>query len=199
MKAAFATMLVLTSLLGSAACDMFVDGGNSGSDSDSDTDSDGDVEVEWCDETSGLCWLNPPDDQFYIWQDDWQHAVDYCDSLSFAGFSDWRLPTVSELRSLVRGCDATMTGGTCGVTDGCLESGCMDGSCDGCDDFEGPGFGGCYWGSDVVGDCTNSFYWSSSSDPDDDSFAWNMGLYDGHVEHTEKSLGLFARCVRDGS
>ncbi len=31
----------------------------------------------------------------------WQDAVDFCDSLDFAGFTDWRLPTKDELKGLV--------------------------------------------------------------------------------------------------
>ena len=31
----------------------------------------------------------------------WQEAVDYCDSLSYDGFDDWRLPEVNELGTLV--------------------------------------------------------------------------------------------------
>jgi hypothetical protein len=44
-----------------------------------------------------------------MWQDDesvkttekdWSGAISYCDNLSFAGFSDWRLPSYKELLSL---------------------------------------------------------------------------------------------------
>ncbi len=45
-----------------------------------------------------------------MWQDtqfnaetkqDWQSAVDYCDDLEFAGYSDWKLPTIEQLRTIV--------------------------------------------------------------------------------------------------
>jgi hypothetical protein len=45
-----------------------------------------------------------------MWQDDvsvkttkkdWQGALKYCKNLKFAGFSDWRLPKMSELESIV--------------------------------------------------------------------------------------------------
>lgn len=31
----------------------------------------------------------------------WEHALSYCKSLNFAGYSDWRLPTLKELFSIV--------------------------------------------------------------------------------------------------
>ena len=42
------------------------------------------------------------------WQDDavgssmtWESAIGYCESLTLGGYSDWRLPNVNELKSIV--------------------------------------------------------------------------------------------------
>ncbi|HEO98082.1 MAG TPA: DUF1566 domain-containing protein [Epsilonproteobacteria bacterium] len=44
------------------------------------------------------------------WQDDtnasaitknWQEAIEYCEALSLGGYSDWRLPNLNELKSIV--------------------------------------------------------------------------------------------------
>lgn len=42
------------------------------------------------------------------WQDDavgstttWQSAIDRCEALSLGGYSDWRLPNINELKSIV--------------------------------------------------------------------------------------------------
>ncbi len=48
------------------------------------------------DQTSGLIWQKE-----YIPDKSWQDAVNYCEQLSYGGFSDWRLPNVDELHSLV--------------------------------------------------------------------------------------------------
>ena len=45
-----------------------------------------------------------------MWQDDnnaksvtktWVEAINYCENLNFAGYSDWRLPNINELDSIV--------------------------------------------------------------------------------------------------
>lgn len=49
----------------------------------------------------------------------WDEGNSYCKNLTLAGFSDWRLPTISELRTLVLGCPTSEIGGPCNVADDC--------------------------------------------------------------------------------
>lgn len=48
------------------------------------------------DTNSGLVWQ-----QTSLGEMDWESALNYCESLSLAGYSDWRLPSVNELISLL--------------------------------------------------------------------------------------------------
>lgn len=50
-------------------------------------------------------------------------AANYCKELSNEN-NEWRLPTISELRTLVQNCKNTEADGACGVTDNCLSSDC---------------------------------------------------------------------------
>jgi formylglycine-generating enzyme required for sulfatase activity len=125
---------------------------------------------------------------------DWSGAVDYCDSMGLGGL-DWRLPTIDELRSLVRGCAATVTGGACGVTEDCLYGSCMNTECNGCGAGGGPGYGGCYWDSGLQGLC--SFYWTSSSLSDNSMSAWAVTFDGAYVNSNDKTYGLYVRCVAD--
>jgi|AntAceMinimDraft_8_1070364.scaffolds.fasta_scaffold01627_7 hypothetical protein len=68
----------------------------------SDPAANGEIVVT--DNVTGLIWT-----QDVNWETatDWYHAVDNCEALDFAGYTDWRLPNVTELQSiLVR--DATL-------------------------------------------------------------------------------------------
>ena len=134
------------------------------------------------------------------------------------------MPTVSELRSMVRKGDdaacepvewnmdwAEVPAGSCGVWDGCLTADCKGSSCDpsDCGDLEGPGTGdrvsGCYWDPAIIGGyCDLTSYWTSSEvDVPDDNYAWYVsfgvggGAYVSSADKSEVNIGV-VRCVRSG-
>jgi hypothetical protein len=163
---------------------------------------DGDVPADasfpcpegWYDPTSGLCWQEPPAGTLMTWYD----AVSYCENLVLGGHpvGTWHLPTISELRSLIRGCPATETGGECGVTDECLGEGCGSwGPCNGCWGG-GPGYGGCYCSPELA--YCGGWYWSSSSYSGSSSYAWRVGFSVGYVGYFGKSSSYYVRCIRRG-
>jgi hypothetical protein len=49
--------------------------------------------------TTGLMWQDNSDAKTVT--KNWQGAIDYCESLTLGGYSDWRLPNINELRSIV--------------------------------------------------------------------------------------------------
>ena len=49
------------------------------------------------DNLTGLMWVKSPDSTTRTWT----NAITYCESLTFVGYNDWRLPNVNELESLV--------------------------------------------------------------------------------------------------
>jgi len=65
--------------------------------------------IDWGDGTiqdikTGLMWVkNPHTDlpEKFKGEMTWQDAKEACEELDFAGYDDWRLPTVEELRALV--------------------------------------------------------------------------------------------------
>jgi hypothetical protein len=149
----------------------------------------------WKDSQSGLTWQVKPTGRTMLWSD----AKYYCASLSLGGYNDWRLPTVSELRSLIRGCAATQPGGSCGVTDSCLTRRCRNVECY-CSYKGGPDTGGMYWPAELQGDCC--WYWSSSAVAENANDRWNNAAWcvdfgDGNVnEGIDFTYFSNARCVR---
>ena len=115
------------------------------------------------------------------------NAVTYCETLEEKGFDDWRLPTISELRTLVRNCPATETGGSCGVTDSCLSNSCIDETCVGCDLDDSGKYS-------VLGDSV--WLWSSLSNSDNTDNAWHVDFHTGHVFDGYKTHINYVRCVR---
>lgn len=59
----------------------------------------------------GLMWQVVASARTYSWSG----AKSFCQTLSLGGYSNWRLPTIEELRLLIYKCPPTITGGTCPV------------------------------------------------------------------------------------
>lgn len=139
------------------------------------------------DSKSGLTWSRIASNTSWVWYD----AVDYCNSLSQGGLSGWHLPTISELRTLIKNCGGTVTGGSCGVTDSCLSSSCATNSCDSCS-YDSSGK------YSKFGD--NKSLWSSSTLSDNTNRAWGVWFSDGGVGTYSKSYtdgnNYVVRCVR---
>lgn len=146
----------------------------------------------WTDPTTRLTWENPPASGLMPWDD----AKGYCDMLVTGGSSDWRMPAISELRSLVRGCPATQTGGSCSIADGaCLEWACRDNSCDGCEAYGGPGANGCYWPPELEGTCYE-YDWASTVEENSlDGAAWYVEFSGARVGALQYDSSVRVRCV----
>lgn len=169
---------------------------------DESTDSDSETVSTFpilarLDAATGLMWQSYPDLEC-----EWEAAIAYCHDLTLEGYGDWRLPTISELRSFIRGCKATMTGGACGVTDECLSSECAE-DCVECEELKGPGPDGCYWDAKLGGPCEWHFgnwtwwNWSSSSHTLMNDCAWGVFFGTGLVDYSSKDYNTHhARCVR---
>lgn len=145
------------------------------------------IEGTWTDPSSGLTWQDPP-----VESTTWAEAKQYCDELSVGG-GGWHLPTIDELRTLIRGCPGSETGGGCGVTDSCSFSSCWDmTACWNCTEGDGPA-DGCYWPTGLQGEC--SLYWSSSV-ADTEEMAWRVGFYEASVVDGLAITENVVRCVR---
>ncbi|NLH47892.1 MAG: DUF1566 domain-containing protein [Myxococcales bacterium] len=170
MKKNFLLIFLLLALLPACDCDGNNDtGGKSDDDSvhdagddtmDDDTDLDDDSDnvtgSAWTDPLTGLTWRVRPRNENLTWED----AATYCANLELPG-GNWRLPTISELRTLIHGCVSTEPGGSCGVTDSCLDyEECVTDACKGCGNDDGPNHG-CYGPPELPGPCKR--LWSSSS------------------------------------
>ncbi len=168
-------------------------------DLDDDVDDDNDFDIEgsweedtWPDAETGLTWQTMNAGPSSGWED----AQDLCDDLSLGGFDDWRLPSISELRTIIRGSEETETGGMCSVTDDCAGwADCFSwDACDGGFPLDGP-TQGCYWAGELSGKC--SWYWSSVELGGVGYSAWTVdfGTAGIRAEHWDDEYH-FVRCVR---
>jgi len=141
------------------------------------------VPITWYDGATKLTWQQPIQDNIM----DWEEAEVYCHDLG----DSWRLPTITELRSLIRGCPTTQRNGTCNVTTQCSRSDCWT-RCYSCPQKQGPRSDGCYL--NLRGIC--SWYWSGTSMDGGDGIAWYINFDSGLVGIHSKNIAHAVRCVR---
>lgn len=137
-------------------------------------------------------WQNPSSEE----RMDWYEATQYCNDLVLDGYSDWRLPTIGELRYLIEGCEGSEApDGACRVTDECVDhSLCSDEGCWGCEDEQGPN-DGCYWKDELMGYCET--YLSSTTQANCLDCVWVVHFYDAAIAGMLKTVTLCVRCIRD--
>ena len=147
------------------------------------------------DSTSHLTWSKiSPNSMNYT------AATTFCQGSEmngYGGFTDWRLPTISELRTLIQDCPATQMppsgSNICAVRSDegnvCLSSSCWtESACYSCSaDSSG--------GHSKFGD--TGWFWSSSLPSDDSYVAWIVGFVYGSVRgsYIDGDLNV-VRCVR---
>ena len=144
------------------------------------------------DSTSHLTWSKKSSSTMT-----YSDATSYCSGSEmngYGGYSDWRLPNISELRTLIKNCSGTqMPGGSCGVVDtGNSSTSCLSGRCQGEDcypcSYDSTG------GHSKFGE--TGYFWYSSTLSDIPDYAWQVLFHYGSVINSNKSYGSDVRCVR---
>ena len=127
-------------------------------------------------------------------QMNWKDAINYCKNLNENGYSDWRLPNIDELRTLIINHDGTKTGGTCQISEKAGKLGSRDWTQD-CNGRRGDNFS-------KLGDLSkpglSNWFWSSSVYSDRSDIVWCVDFDNGPVtrKHNSYKEG-FVRCVRE--
>lgn len=147
-------------------------------------------EESWYDSTSELTWQNSK----FSAALSLSSASSYCSSLTFDGYSDWRLPTISELRSLIRGCSNAETEGSCKVTDYCSSWETCTASCFSCTSGNGPSGDNNYWDSNLDGGETSLL--SATPVPGYSGYNWYIDFTTAEISYSFDTAATNFRCVR---
>ncbi len=150
------------------------------------------------DPKSNLRWLKVPRRE----STEWAECRGYCERYNYPEVG-WHMPSIDELRTLIRSCPGSQPSGDCSASVACPRVHSRDcyehGICKGCGELNGPAPGGCYWDHRMEGPCT--LYWSSTSAPDAPGWVWVVDFDYAHigvasVDPNETPPPWGCRCVR---
>ncbi|MBN1610209.1 MAG: DUF1566 domain-containing protein [Polyangiaceae bacterium] len=155
----------------------------------------------WYDPQTELCWQNPATSAVM----NLTNAIAHCEDVHWGGKTDWHLPYMDELFSLIRGCQDGVEGDAsdpslCVMTPyGCAKTtGCNGSSqCASCDWLSGPDADpdGCYWVPELGGPCHD--YWSLTPyAPAPSSGGWYVNYRYAIAESYDRTSSNYVRCVR---
>ena len=118
----------------------------------------------------------------------WKRADQYCEDLEDFGYTDWRLPSIDELRTLEMICDKVKSGGQCSASEksNCLTAACLE-NCK-CSDLSDEAYLQQY-----------DFVWSSSVRSDNDNLVlgWNSGFIGSFLFDDSANVQGQVWCVRN--
>jgi hypothetical protein len=147
----------------------------------------------WVDPATQLKWENPRGFMGGTGSSAWVTAYNYCAGLTTGGVAPgtWRMPTINELRTLIRNNPNTKTGGSCKVSETCRSLSCDTQGCTG-----GEGDSSCSFIEPTLSaDCSSPFHqWSATPVTDQPGSYWSVGCYNANVWWVASSGGV--RCVR---
>ena len=137
------------------------DSGNTGDSANSSDTGDTFVECIYNDSNPDPC-DNPDNTEFFPreyaglhWSCPSESLIKWDATQTYCSDKDGRLPTISELRRLVRNCPYTETDGECEITDECSSGEGWEGDCSGCYDQEPAVYS-------VFCDTEKIYFWSST-------------------------------------
>jgi hypothetical protein len=137
---------------------------------------------------TGLMWEKLSDDgsihdidNDYTWGDAYSYKLAGLNAIAFAGYTDWRLPNVNELQTLLN------YGVNQPTVSPAFQAGCVPGcsvlTCS------------CAW---RVG-YTHGIFWTSSTYQSAPFYLWTVGVSDGSIGYEGRNEVRHARAVRGGS
>jgi TolB-like protein len=146
-------------------------------------------EFFFVDESSELMWQSKPTGGKMTWSE----AKSHCSRLKLGEHDDWQLPTISQLRTLIRDCTSTAANGSCSAGKQMRKINLAQ--CRGCPKKKGPGPEGLYWEIPQAEPCCR--YWSSSSNTVGGTYSWGVDFANAKVFGRGAEAKYFARCVRN--